>query len=77
MTQPIIYPLFSTPVYVNNVGDFARPDIKALEYSTSEYSFQSSVDKNVLHRPDFMHVHDIVLSEVNAYARGVLAEFVT
>src|SRR5512134_2520640 len=73
MTQPIIYPLFSTPVYVNNVGDFARPDIKALEYSTSEYSFQSSADKNVLHRPEFMHVHDIVLREVNAYARGVLA----
>lgn len=73
MTQPVIYPLFSTPVYVNNVGDFARPDIKALEYSTSEYSFQSSVDKNVLHRPEFMHVHDIVLREVNSYARGVLA----
>ena len=32
--KKLIYPLFSTPVYVNNVGDFPRPDIKGLEYAT-------------------------------------------
>jgi uncharacterized protein (TIGR02466 family) len=72
MSQPTIYPLFSTPVYVNNVGDFARPDIKALEYSTGAYSFLTSVDKNVLDRPDFAPVREIVMREVNLYARELL-----
>ena len=31
MNKPTIYPLFSTPVYVNNVGDFEKPDVKSLE----------------------------------------------
>jgi uncharacterized protein (TIGR02466 family) len=74
MNPRIVYPLFSTPVYVNNVGDFAQPDIKSLPYeSGSGYRFLSSVDKNVLHRPEFKNVHDIVMKEVDAYAREVLA----
>jgi uncharacterized protein (TIGR02466 family) len=78
MNKPVIYPLFSTPVYVNNVGDFDRPDIKALKYSAADslgnsYNFLSSVDKNVLDRPDFKHVHDIVMKELDAYTRGLLA----
>ena len=31
------------------------------------------MDKNVLDRPDFKNVHDIVLKEVNLYARQLLA----
>jgi uncharacterized protein (TIGR02466 family) len=78
MSKPTIYPLFSTPVYVNNVGDFERPDIKSLDYSSSiptggSYNFLSSVDKNVLDRPEFKHVHNIVMKEVNLYGRGLLA----
>ena len=77
MSKPTIYPLFSTPVYVNNVGDFERPDIQSLEYSSSfpggAYNFLSSVDKNVLDRPEFKDVHAIVMREINLYARGLLA----
>ena len=78
MNPQSIYPLFSTPVYVNNVGDFARPNIKSLEYSSDDpsggsYRFLSSVDKNVLERPDFSGVREIVSREVDAYAREVLA----
>ena len=60
MSKPAIYPLFSTPLYVNNVGDFAKPDLGALEYASSlpgggAYNFLSSVDKRVLDRPVIDH----------------------
>jgi len=77
MTQPTIYALFSTPLYVNNVGDFPRPDLKSLEYSSTipngggSYNFMSSVDKNVLARPDFKSVREIVTKEVDFYAHQV------
>jgi uncharacterized protein (TIGR02466 family) len=73
MSNPIIYPLFSTPVYVDNVGDFPRPDLRSLEFASGDYGFLSSVDKNVLHRPEFSHVHDLVTREIDAYTREVLA----
>jgi uncharacterized protein (TIGR02466 family) len=74
----MIFPLFSTPVYVNNVGDFPRPPLDALTYSSSMpgggvYHFLSSVDKNVLDRPDFKNVRDIVIREINVYAHEILA----
>jgi uncharacterized protein (TIGR02466 family) len=77
MSKPTIYPLFSAPVYVNNVGPFERPDLKALEYSSTipsgnAYNFRSSVDKRVLDRPEFRYVHEIVMKEVNLYARQPL-----
>jgi uncharacterized protein (TIGR02466 family) len=77
MSKPTIYPLFSAPVYVNNVGPFERPNLKALEYSSTipsagSYNFLSTVDKKVLDRPDFRHVRDIVLKEINIYARQLL-----
>jgi hypothetical protein len=78
MSKPLIFPLFSTPVYVNNVGPFERPDLAALTYSSTlptggAYNFLSSVDKRVLHRPEFKHVHDIVMREVNVDTRELLA----
>lgn len=78
MNKPTIYPLFAAPVYVNNVGHFERPDLESLEYSSSmptggAYNFSSSVDKNVLHRPEFKHVHEIVMREVERYTRELLA----
>jgi uncharacterized protein (TIGR02466 family) len=76
MTQRMVFPLFSAPVYVNNVGDFERPDVRALEYSSTlggfAYNFLSSVDKNVLDRPSFEGVRALVMQEVNAYGRDVL-----
>jgi uncharacterized protein (TIGR02466 family) len=78
MNKPLVFPLFSAPVYVNNVGDFETPNIKSLDYSSTlasgdSYNFSSSVDKNVLDRPEFKDVHRIVMQEVNSYARDVLA----
>jgi uncharacterized protein (TIGR02466 family) len=61
---------------VNNVGELEPPDVKSLEYSSTlgglSYNFLSSVDKNVLDRPDFKTVHALVLREINAYARDIL-----
>ena len=76
-SQTIVYPLFSAPLYVHNVGEFDRPDFKQLEFSSriptgGEHTFLSSVDKNVLDRPEYKHIHDIVMKEVNFYARDVL-----
>jgi uncharacterized protein (TIGR02466 family) len=75
--QRTIYPLFSAPVYVNNVGELRKPNLRALEYSMSTpdggtYNFLSSVDKNVLDRPEFRELHEVCLREVNVYAREVL-----
>ncbi len=78
MNKPTIYPLFSTPVYVNNTGDFPRPDLKALEYSStmpdgSPYNFLSSVDKRVLDRPEFAQVRAVIMKEIDTYTRQLLA----
>jgi uncharacterized protein (TIGR02466 family) len=77
MNQRIILPLFSAPVYINNVGEFDKPDIKALQYTStladgSTFNFSTSVDKNVLDRPEWAQVRALVLKEIDAYAREVL-----
>jgi uncharacterized protein (TIGR02466 family) len=74
MNQRAIYPLFSTPLYVNNVGDFARPNFRALEYSAGDsYNFLSSTDKNVLDRADFKPVREVVSKEIEVYTREIMA----
>lgn len=78
MQKPMIYPLFCAPVYVNNVGEFQKPDLNRLEYSSGAdtggaYNFLSSIDKNVLDRPDFEQVHRVVMREIDAYTREFLA----
>jgi uncharacterized protein (TIGR02466 family) len=76
--MPTIYPLFSAPIYVNNVGEFEKPSLKAVELTSkmadgSTYNFLSSVDKNVLDRPDFKPVRDVVTREIDRYTRELLA----
>ena len=76
MTQRTVVPLFSTPVYVNNVGDFEKPDHRSLEYSNRlpdgrVHHFLTTADKNVLERPAFKDVRGIVMNEVEFYAREV------
>lgn len=78
MSKPAIYPLFSTPLYVNNVGDFEKPDLSVLEYASTipgggAYNFRSSVDKRVLDRPEFRSIHAIVMRELDRYTRELLA----
>ena len=78
MTQRQIYPLFSTPVYVNNLGHFSQPDLKHLEYThltaTGEpYNFLSSVDKNVLDRPELAHIRSLIQGEIDFCARELYA----
>lgn len=73
-----VFPLFSTPVYVNNLGDIAKPDVRFLEYtnltpSGEAFGFLSSVDKNVLDRPEFRDLHALVLGEVAFYAHNLFA----
>jgi len=77
MTQRTVVPLFSTPVYINNVGEFEQPDIRSLEYtnrlpSGGVHHFLTSIDKNVLDRPSFSAVRAVVTSEIEFYARDVL-----
>lgn len=77
MNQRTIFPLFSTPVYINNVGAFETPDLNTLEYSNTAptgevFHFLSSTDKNVLDRPEFGDIRRIVMNEINVYAREVL-----
>lgn len=72
-----VYPLFSAPVYVNNVGDFPRPDLGALQYTSttpdgSSYNFLSSVDKRVLDRPEFAGVRAVIMKELDVYTRQLL-----
>jgi uncharacterized protein (TIGR02466 family) len=78
MKQPTVYPLFSAPVYVNNAGDFPRPDLTSLQYSStmpdgSAYNFLSSVDKRVLDRPEFAQVRAVIMKEIDVYTRQLLA----
>lgn len=73
-----IFPLFSTPVYVNNLGNFARPDLTALEYTnrtpTGEtFGFLSSVDKDVLDRPMLAGIRALVTAEIAFYAHNLFA----
>lgn len=78
MDERKVFPLFSTPVYINNVGELDKPDVEALEYSSTvpaaagQYNFLSSVDKNVLDRPGFEHVRGVIMRELEFYSREVL-----
>jgi uncharacterized protein (TIGR02466 family) len=78
MSKPTIYPLFSAPVYVRNVGDFARPDLESLEYSSrmptgGAYNFLSSIDKKVLDRAQFAGIRELLMKEIDLYTRELLA----
>jgi uncharacterized protein (TIGR02466 family) len=71
-----IFPLFSTPVYVNNLGDISKPDLRHLEYthvtpSGQAYNFLSSVDKNVLDRPELADVRALIMAEIEFCAREI------
>lgn len=77
MNQPTMFPLFSTPVYIHNVGDFDRPDLNTLQFSNTAptgevFHFLSSTDKNVLDHPEFGDIRRIVMEEINLYAREIL-----
>lgn len=77
MDKPSVFPLFSAPVYVRNTGAFDLPDIKQLTFSSESpgggsLGFLTSVDKHVLDRPEFRPIHDMLLGEINAYAKGIL-----
>jgi uncharacterized protein (TIGR02466 family) len=77
MSKKEVFPLFSAPLYVNNVGDFERPDSTNLQFTSNiptggVHTFLSSIDKNVLERPEFKDVRSIVMNEVNSYAREIL-----
>jgi uncharacterized protein (TIGR02466 family) len=77
MKKKEVFPLFSTPLYVNNVGDFDRPDFGALEFTSKIptggfHTFLTSTDKYVLDRPEFKHIHAIVMNEVDSYTREIL-----
>ncbi len=71
--QRSILPLFATPVYINNVGNFQKPDMGSVEFTSGAYSFLTSVDKYILDRPDFAVIRDVVLKEVGVYAHEILA----
>jgi len=77
MNKKALFPLFSSPLYVNNVGDFERPDFEKLEFTSKIptggfHTFLTSTDKNVLDRPEFTNIHSIVMNEIDSYAREVL-----
>lgn len=77
MSHPAIYPLFSTPVYVRNLGEFPKPDLSGLQFSSSlpsggVYSFASSLDKRVLDRAELAPIRELVMKEVEVYARELL-----
>jgi uncharacterized protein (TIGR02466 family) len=78
MSQRQVFPLFSTPLYVNNLGEFAKPDLTGLEYThtmpTGEtFNFLSSVDKNVLQRPELSHIRDLINAEIEFCVREIYA----
>ena len=76
MNERKIYPLFSTPLYTNNLGEFPKPDLRFLEYthktpSGESFSFLTSVDKNVLDRTDLQDMRALIMKEVDYCAREV------
>ncbi len=78
MTSRRIFPLFSTPLYVNNLGNFDKPDLRFLDYthttpSGESFSFLSSVDKNVLDRPELAHIRGLIETEIEFCARDLYA----
>ncbi len=73
-----IIPLFSTPLYVNNLGHFEKPDLRFLDYthltpSGESFNFLTSVDKNILERPELAHIHQLIMQEVKLCAHEVYA----
>ncbi len=75
--QPMVYPLFSSPVYTRVLDTFDIPDIASLEFTSrlpggGTHSFLTSTDKHILEKPEFANIRDLVLREINTYAKGTL-----
>ena len=78
MTSRRIFPLFSTPLYVNNLGSIDKPDLRFLDYTHTtpageSFNFLSSVDKNVLDRPELGHIRGLIEREIEFCARDLYA----
>lgn len=78
MTSRRIFPLFSTPVYVNNLDNLEKPDLRYLDYthtapSGESFNFLTSVDKNVLERPELGHIRAVIEREIEFCARDLYA----
>src|SRR6478736_1541273 len=78
MTTRRIFPLFSTPLYVNNLGNFDKPDLRYLDYthttpSGESFAFLTSVDKKVLDRPELALVRGLIEKEIEFCARDLYA----
>jgi uncharacterized protein (TIGR02466 family) len=78
MTSRRIFPLFSTPLYVNNLGNFDKPDLRYLDYTHTtpageSFNFLTSVDKNVLDRPELAHIRGLIETEIEFCARDLYA----
>ena len=78
MTTRRIFPLFSTPLYVNNLGNFEKPDLRYLDYthttpSGESFAFLTSVDKKVLDRPELAPVRGLIEKEIEFCARDLYA----
>jgi uncharacterized protein (TIGR02466 family) len=76
MSSQRVFALFSTPLYVNNVGTLPLPDLRTLEFATAVetggvYNFRTSADKKLLHRPEFKALHDVVQKEIDVYAHSL------
>ena len=78
MTTRRIFPLFSTPLYVNNLGNFDKSDLRYLDYthttpSGESFAFLTSVDKKVLDRPELALVRGLIEKEIEFCARDLYA----
>lgn len=75
MSSRQIFPLFSTPIDVNNLGEFSKPDLRFVEYTHltpagESYGFLGSVDKNVLDRPELTEIRALVKNEIEFCSRA-------
>ncbi len=75
--QPMVYPLFSSPVYTRVLETFDIPDISSLEFTNrlptgGTHSFLTSTDKHILDKSEFADIREIIIREINTYAKGTL-----
>ena len=72
MTNAAVVPLFSSPLYINNVEDFEKPSLDKLEFIRADGVFWTSKNTYILELPEFANIKKIIEHNIDIYTRDVL-----
>jgi uncharacterized protein (TIGR02466 family) len=72
LSNATVTPLFSSPLYINSVEDFEKPNLDKLEFIRADGIFWTSKNTYILELPEFANIKKIIEHNIDIYTRNVL-----